>query len=219
MTYVVQYTIPYFTGVPTDAITNTWHFDYDNGGIKAGPAQCQALVGVIKGFYQNIFAGSPGTMALWTDPLKASAKVYDLDDPMPRVAIWEGPSPTTVIKDASSSHQSPETAICASYRAEFPSGVDKATRRGRIYLGGIGGGCYTLGGASAFPLVIQNFREDVGTFLQTMIGSAAAIDWVWVVYSRKMDSSSPVVAGWVDNAFDTQRRRGQAATARSSWVL
>jgi len=37
------------------------------------------------------------------------------------------------------------------------------------------------------------------------------------VWSRTDEAVYPIVGGYVDYAFDTQRRRGQAPVARQSW--
>jgi len=42
--------------------------------------------------------------------------------------------------------------------------------------------------------------------------------WDWVVYSPTNGNTVNVDNGWVDNAFDTQRRRGLAVTARTNWT-
>jgi len=44
--------------------------------------------------------------------------------------------------------------------------------------------------------------------------SDAAADWTWVVYSTVDNAMYPVDNGWVDNSWDTQRRRGVKPTAR-----
>jgi hypothetical protein len=41
----------------------------------------------------------------------------------------------------------------------------------------------------------------------------------WVVYSPKLDAFAEVDNLWVDNAFDTQRRRGERPTARTVVAL
>jgi len=67
-----------------------------------------------------------------------------------------------------------------------------------------------------------------GGFIDTIIASGsnlkdasdAATDWAWVVLNG-LDATStttlPVDNGWVDNAFDTQRRRGLRPTVRTTF--
>jgi hypothetical protein len=39
----------------------------------------------------------------------------------------------------------------------------------------------------------------------------------WSVWSRKNANTKLVTGGFVDNAFDTQRRRGEKASGRQTW--
>jgi len=54
---------------------------------------------------------------------------------------------------------------------------------------------------------------------------AGGLSVKWAVYSPTTDAVdtidnafNDVLDGWVDNAFDTQRRRGPAATTRITWT-
>jgi hypothetical protein len=40
---------------------------------------------------------------------------------------------------------------------------------------------------------------------------------LWGVHSRKNNNINAVTNGWIDNEFDTQRRRRILATARTLW--
>jgi hypothetical protein len=48
-----------------------------------------------------------------------------------------------------------------------------------------------------------------------LTASNAQGQWKWAVYSTVNMTGVNVAAGWVENAFDTQRRRGRIATIRS----
>ena len=70
----------------------------------------------------------------------------------------------------------------------------------------INGRLYTAG-----KTLIAQAGEDLLT------ASLAAADWHWVVYSTVQPAgqrTADVVNGWVDDAFDIQRRRGLAANSR-----
>jgi len=217
MTCIVQFTIPYSSRVPSDVVTTTWHADFNSPPFLPGPAEAAALVQKINNFYKKIFEGSPGAMAQYMSPGNSRAKVYDLTDPMPRVALFDGPSPVVASEDLVPSYMPPETAVCLSYRAAYQSGLPKASQRGRIFLGGIGNACIDAAVGVDFPVVNAGFRNDIGVFANNLITDFADVDWTWVVYSRKLNQSFPVVGGWVDNALDTQRRRGVTATTRTNW--
>jgi hypothetical protein len=42
-------------------------------------------------------------------------------------------------------------------------------------------------------------------------------DVTWMQVSTTFGIANPVTGGFVDNSFDTQRRRGSAPTARDTW--
>jgi hypothetical protein len=46
----------------------------------------------------------------------------------------------------------------------------------------------------------------------------ASASWDWVVYSPTDDAYHEVANGWVDNAWDTQRRRGYKPTSRTTFT-
>jgi hypothetical protein len=109
----------------------------------------------------------------------------------------------------------PELAICVSFRAALASGVNAARRRGRVYIGPLSDNAREGGGdpqvASAARIALAQDADDLLT------ASNASADWSWGVYSRTDGILRPVVAGWVDDAFDVQRRRGLEPTTRSTY--
>jgi len=50
-----------------------------------------------------------------------------------------------------------------------------------------------------------------------LTASTAAATWAWLTYSTVAPGYTQVVNGWVDNEWDTQRRRGRAATSRTTF--
>jgi hypothetical protein len=52
-----------------------------------------------------------------------------------------------------------------------------------------------------------------------MAAEALAAGWTWSVWSRKDQLLRPVVAGWTDNAPDTQRRRGPVSSSRTVYSV
>lgn len=95
--------------------------------------------------------------------------------------------------------------------------MPQARRRGRIYLGPFG---QTVLGTTAVtsdrPLAAAvTAIANAATALATATAGAVV---PWVIYSPTNGSGAVVTDGWVDNAFDTQRRRGVAATSRTLWT-
>lgn len=130
-----------------------------------------------------------------------------------------------------------EVACCLSFKNTTDGGVPSRRRRGRIYLGPLK---LSVGEEAAFqiPKILLGVRElfvDAAVELKTRLDAAG---FTWVIYSRpyagrdlgdelRSDGSPlPAIAAragsthevnsfFVDDAFDIQRRRGEAAVLRT----
>jgi hypothetical protein len=99
-----------------------------------------------------------------------------------------------------------EQALCLSFYAVS----NEPRRRGRLYLP-----CCLHTPATEN----QGIRPGAairGTALNiaTRLSSVGGVDVDWVVHSVKDDASYTVTNGWVDDEWDTQRRRGMKSTTR-----
>lgn len=213
MTYQVQVTIPYFNNIPRDCVTNVHHFNAVGVGVPT-ELQYEALDNILATFYNDVYT-NPQTFASYAVNVM-NTKVYNLADPSPRVAVHEA---STVLSVSVSTNTTipPEVAVVASIHAAPATGFSAARLRGRIYLGAIGDGAVAAGASSAFPTVAEGFRTDVNGAANALVGAAVAAGWNWVVYSRAGALAHNVVGGHCDDAFDTQRRRGQDPTIRNTW--
>jgi hypothetical protein len=94
-----------------------------------------------------------------------------------------------------------------------------ARHRGRVYIGPLQELDMTTS-AQGVPLVAPSFRDTLIEHVERLIAGTAAVAGVTpqlAIYSR-MDGVARVVQhGWVDDAFDTQRRRGPRATTRTTF--
>ena len=155
--------------------------------------------------------------APWALSTGWTIKAYDLAQAKPRVPVYTWTGNTNCIA-ASNSQIPPEVAVCLSYKADPIPGNNPASMRGRMYIGGIGTGV-AVGTGSAFPApngsLIAGMAAAATGWANGITGAPA---WNWVVYSRKLGVHWNVTNGWIDNAFDIQRRRGNAATARTTWT-
>lgn len=223
--FVCTQTIPYASGLPTDVVVNTFHFLWTSS-TPPTPAQYAALMARIKAFYEYIFNGSSGVqMAMYTRPANASFKIYDLEDAQPRVPVYQAANPLTVGQDAGGSIL-PEAAICLSYKAAAVSGQNLARLRGRIYLGGLGSTCMGVGTSTHGPIVTSLAITRITAAAVTLAAVQTPPGFTWCVYSPTIRASSgsystafnAITNGFVDNAFDTQRRRGDSPTSRTLWA-
>lgn len=113
-----------------------------------------------------------------------------------------------------------EVAICLSYNATAPGSpaVPAPSRRGRLYIGPLG--VISAGTANASEIrPAAQFLGDIASAGRYLAERSSDADGNWVVYSRKLNAFSVIDEGWVDNAWDTQRRREIAATSRQLWAV
>lgn len=213
----VQVVLPYSSGVPSDVVTNTWHFE-SLDGESITSAKLASLFTVLTTFYNSVYASSAiKGMASYINSSQVLMKAYNLADPKPRTAVRESVTPLTLTSQESGTIPA-EAAIVLSYRTAFSSGIPKASQRGRIYLGALASTFFEAGTASNSTRVKQASREAICNAAGTMAAAALVQKWGWVVWSDKRSQKFAVAGGWVDNAIDTQRRRGQAATTRSTFT-
>jgi hypothetical protein len=214
--YRFQYTIPYTSNMPTDVIVNDWSLFWAIGTPSTGDFDNarDALVA----FYEAVFNNGvvADIQAPWIASGSASLKVYNRADPEPRAPVYMSAAGYTG-DAASSTLLPPEVAVCASFEAEPLSGVPQARRRGRIFLGGWADSLVNPGDIDEFPTIDVNMRNAIAGACETLGTSLVSDNWVWEVWSTVNGSGAPVADGWIDDALDTQRRRGQAPTVRTVW--
>jgi hypothetical protein len=190
---------------PLDTSVNVLHFFTlgDPATIAAEIADdIETAYEAFEGRFANAVAADFGT----------SVTFYDLSDPEPRAPVYQDLFPGT-FTPAGGQMLPNEVAMCLSFQAARVSGQPQARRRGRIFLGPLGQVCLdsTDTGRPSIATIVA--AVNVGTSLLSQ--SVASLNYDWVVFSRADNEGYPVVDGWVDNAWDTQRRRGLAPTTRT----
>ncbi len=204
-----------FTEVPEDVIINTFAF----GTATPGPPTASELTAITNSII-DFYAGSTspnGTLAsmmtnFLTNLAKHEVRLYDLSQPKgtPPVKV------TTFALAVSSNQQLPaEVALCLSFKAAPQVGVPAARLRGRVYIGPLSTAALGVSSNSDIrpATVLQNILADAGLRLAGAAGHDLS------VFSRVRGQLAPVVELWVDNAFDTQRRRGAKPTSRITRLL
>lgn len=199
--YLATVTLVPTSGVAADATENTYAFSGSNASADPGviATLLDSLYDSLVGIYPSIVATSGHTIS-----------VINLDDPQPRYPVliqaYSFPSAPTGNTAAR------ELAICSSFQANRQSGIPQSRRRGRVYLGPID------------ATVIDNNGLIASGSITTVVNAFSAFDTaadastvVWSVYSRVEGDLYAITNGWVDNAPDIQRRRGTAATSRTTW--
>lgn len=202
-----------FTNMPSDVVTNTFHFD------PLTPLDMAATIPLVMPglaqFYSQVY-NATYKMGNYLVPGSATVHWYDLGDPPPRspTIVSLGATITTVATAIPT-----EVACVLSMQAPQVSGQPQARRRGRIYLGGVTELWMQTSTSAAFPT-----WSGAGV-LHVTAAAAVFADAVrdngvrWSVWSTVDAASALVTNGWVDNSPDTQRRRSVDASSRTTWVL
>jgi len=191
------------TSILDDAAVNTWHFQ----GLNTSVEQADIVAGLTD-FFDTLRSYLSGKVAQNGHRIK----LYDMADPEPRAPIVD-----TTFNLSSAPAGGPmasEVCLCLSFQGDRVSGTPQASRRGRIYFGPLDTTPIDSDGRPSSALITD--LADAGNTLRlAMIASAGTI--LWVVYSPTYNTTTPVTNGWVDNAFDTQRRRGLAPSTKTLW--
>lgn len=206
-----QVRLPYFTNQPEDVVTNTWHFYSD--GVTPFEDAATYLAERLQDTYQAVYTGLGG--ANWVTWANCTVQSYDLSTPEPRVP--EITSIPITGNTTSTNANAPETSIVLSYQAVPSAGIPQARRRGRIYWGALGPSAISNGSSSTFPKPDTSWVTTMIAAVEANILDTGDAGLTWVVWSPTSLQSADVDNGWVDNAIDTQRRRGNKATARTLW--
>jgi hypothetical protein len=208
-------TIPRDTGLPEDVSVNTWHFSTTETSPYS--AARTAIGSALQTFYSavdQLFSSVTAT--------PVTLRFYDLGEPQPRTPL-AAPATVTFVPDTGTVVYPEECAIALSFQGSKVSGVPQARRRGRVYLGPLSGIGAIVAGRTQVPNSVTGVIAAAGGGL--LAASESASTWKWVVYSPTSAAEgmpgeawyTAVKSGWVDNAFDVQRRRGPAPTFRSTF--
>jgi hypothetical protein len=142
-------------------------------------------------------------------------KLYSLADPKPRVPLRDESLGITGTHSAAGMPL--EVALCLSFQAPKVSGQEQRRRRGRVYLGPF----TNLSGDGSTGRPDATAITAITTAAQTLLdASQASSSWKWAVI-HDANGVAPVAHvvenGWLDNAWDTQRRRGNAPGVRTTF--
>jgi len=206
------------SGIPADACVNVWHW---KGMATDREDSADEIISTLSTFYNDIAEiYCANTMQGVID-----VKMYDLVDPMPRV-----PFRTTSIVDlevTAGDGLPTECAICMSFSGSAESGLVQARRSGRLYLGALSTGVTTT--ITGFVQVASPTRATIQDAAVKLITEPDPLAAIWSVFSPTTAGATPwgssdlslattfVTEGYIDNALDTQRRRGTLPSDRTTF--
>lgn len=214
----VQARLPYMTGLPRDLTVNAFNFVAAPGAVD--PELLADLGDLVKAFY-NDAPGAAHPIAYYLSGVinRAACKNVLYNVNLVSGEIGDPIAETTWSLAGAASGSTPmplEVALCASYKASDGS-IPLARRRGRVYLGPLN--TTVLNVTGDYPAPSSAFVNQVVWASDQLAAASAALGAPWAVWSRAQAGAYGIDAGWVDNEFDTQRRRGVEATSRSTWTI
>lgn len=200
--------------LPEDRFVNVFHF-HDPTLLPPDPAIADAI-GWVSEFYNSpTVGGTP--LGAWISPYVQRPYQligYNMLEAKPRV-----PHPSDFTLPAAVGGGMPEeVAVCLSITGAPPI---TARRRGRIYFGPLSNaGTAVDPGTSSSPS--RPSQDGASDLLQSLVSAgkrlmddSTAGGLPWSIRSvTPSENYVTVTGGYVDNAFDTQRRRGPDPTGR-----
>ena len=189
--------------LPENFISNSWAFQLDSVS-GAGTV----LTPILKAFYDSLNSYFSPLIAQNGHDIKYSHLPGTPPNYPFEEDVWNfasAPSGTAIPE---------ELAVCLSFQGIRTAGYAQARRRGRIYVGPFDGTALTA--TRPTPALITA----MGTAAATLKSSVGAIGGTsaWTVWSPTDAASVEVNDGWIDNAFDIQRRRGTLSSSRTTFV-
>jgi hypothetical protein len=189
------------SGLPEDVVVNSWAFKV-NAGFTPDP---NIFRDVLDAFYTGVHDGVSSVRDHMHPSLTSLAyRVYDLGQLPPREVTvvpsvtWQKPTGDGLPEECS---------IVLSFYADR----NLPRKRGRLYIGPLDTGSMvqTIDGQTRPSLAA---RQAIRAGAINVLNTSQPVGWS--VVSQTNASSHLITAGWVDDAFDTQRRRGPAASSR-----
>lgn len=235
--YLIRTEFAATSGLPADIVTSNLHFETIEGDPTADVGL--ALIGHVAAAYETIQA--PGTVkpstllsASLSRAVMPVGKAYEGD----QVGLMGSPLATAAWAGFSApvagSPLPDEVACCLSFRKDYGNVLEvaadgpdadndpdrpRARQRGRLYFGPLQNAATVLQGTPAAPASgLINALLGMGVFLANPTNPTLTdVQAHWVINGK--NGIKEVDTVWVDNAFDTQRRRGRKATTRTFQVV
>lgn len=206
MTLRAQVILKTVDNVSENYVTNSWCI------VEAGATNSSDIdeyADALRDFYDDL----SGIISVNIAQNGHEVKFYDL--PGPGAPNYPVQINTFNLASAPATATLPtEVAVCLSFQGLKIPGSPQARRRGRVYIGPLGTGSNTLGRPSTG---LQSQLATAAATLTTNL-KACTVPGTLSVWSQVDQAAVTVTDGWVDNSFDTVRRRGVDRTSRTTWV-
>lgn len=206
--YKCQVVFQGVSGLAEDRYVNNLFFRNDSPGTPFGSV-ADNIRTAVEDFYNTAEAGQNPVRAYLTSRVlrRVELRIYDLNDAPPRQPeIRE-----FQLGAADSSSDLPHEVASV---LSFYAGRNLKRRRGRIFIGPLN--ITAQRQTNLGPRPVESFDEAMRR-AAVRLRATPNILVTWVQVSQRDATAQPVTAGWVDDSFDTQRRRGTEPTSRLTW--
>jgi len=225
--YHARLTIPVRSGIPADAVEMNFHYRFVSGGGDPVDADFDALAAAIFGFFNHTPTGGSQAVAYYLgDEISNVTDSWLLNFYLVPTAGGHEGSPVKMRTGQGvgrGTHTMPEeVAAVLSFRAAYGADVEfgggsrpRSRDRNRIYLGPLDTAVIAQDSTTKRTKLSATFITDVLiSATEELYGAAVAANWFWRVVSHKAVVDKDVAFVSMDDAFDSQRRRGPKATTR-----
>lgn len=201
------------TAIPEDRFVNTWHFETPLGKEAAADNLHPRLTSFYTGEQALTLKTIDSFLSQFIERT-AEIRYYALADPTPRVP--ETRQFTLGAYPLGSSLDLPEEVACVLSLEGAPPVTP--SRRGRLYLGPLNLDARNDANVSTPCRVHAQLRNTLSSAATVMMDGN--VDGPhWVIWSPTTSSATPVATGFIDDAFDTQRRRGPRPSTRTTFPV
>jgi hypothetical protein len=204
---IARVEVPHVSGLPEETITNTFY-------VAGTPTPASMAADLNAALPDSVYQWTAGFGSSEMEWENSRLLGYDAADATPRVPVY---NEALVLNAATEANPlPPEVALCLSYRSAQISGENLARCRGRLYMGPFNEAANTTADSTRS----RPASTLVGNLVNGAVALAAALDpLLWVLYSSADGVPKTIVSGWVDNAWDTQRRRGNVPNTRTPYTI
>jgi len=206
----VVVTIPHVSGLAEDAVVNGFYFRDDSGIFPI--TDYDNVRDMLKDFYTVVAPDASQKVCQYFQENyggNVAVRMYNTEDPEPRYPVYE--SGFTMPRATGTTPMPSEVAAVMSFGRLPDAGTPAARRRNRVYLGPLN----TTVMNPSNGLFDVDFVDNVVLAGQELwLASQASSNWTWVGFSGADNESFDLQWVAMDDAADTQRRRGVSRTVK-----
>jgi hypothetical protein len=181
-----------------DVVINTFAFDVGIGSDLGG--SMNNIRQRLDAFYFSLTGTQTGTVASNMAGSIVGLSYYARAADQPLGSAGLEVESDLFLKPTEAARMPPDSAIALSYRS---GSAPTKRQRGRIYIGPL----KSAGVMSTLGLITLTYRQNLGKAAEGLASASPSAPIRWVIASRAGNSASLIDRGYVDEHFDTQRRR------------